>query len=332
MKILFTIALCIFSLNIFSLEKNSKIYVCGHSGLVGSSIVNKLEQEGYTNIITRTSSELDLRDQYTVLKFFEDTQIDYVFLCAAKVGGILANSTYPADFLYDNLMIELNVIQSAYKTNVKKLLFLGSSCIYPRNCPQPILEKHLLTSELEKTNEAYAIAKIAGLKLCEYFNKQHGTNFISCMPTNLYGPQDNFHLENSHVIPALIKKFHQAKINKSPFVTVWGTGNPKREFLYIEDLADACLFLMDAYQSNETINLGYGKDLSIRDLAQLIKEIVGYQGEIVYDRSKPDGTPRKIMSNTKLKKLGWKPKHNLREGLSKTYEWFLANETSLRSS
>lgn len=307
------------------MNKNSKIYVAGHRGLVGSAIVRNLQSKGYTNIITRTHSELDLTDQQAVRRFFEEEKPEYVFLAAAKVGGIHANNTYPADFIYDNLMIECNVIKAAHDFNVKKLLFLGSSCIYPKMAPQPIKEEYLLSGYLEPTNEAYAIAKIAGLKMCQYFKKQYGDNFISCMPTNLYGPNDNFDLQNSHVLPALIRKFHEAKVENKPYVEVWGTGTPRREFLYVDDMADACVFLMENYDGEETVNIGTGEDVTIKELAEIIKEVVGYEGELNFDTSKPDGTPRKLLDVSKLNKLGWKYKIELRDGIEKSYKWYLEN-------
>lgn len=304
------------------MNKDSKIYVAGHRGLVGSAIMRKLQQEGYTNIITRTHKELDLTNQAQTQEFFEKEKPEYVFLAAAKVGGIHANNTYPADFAYINIMIESNVIKASYDYGVKKLLFLGSSCIYPKLCPQPIKEEYLLTGPLEKTNEAYAIAKIAGLKMCQYFNRQYGTNYISVMPTNLYGPNDNFDLETSHVLPALIRKFHEAKINNKPYVEVWGTGTPRREFLYVDDLADAVIYLMNNYDENEPLNIGTGKDITIKELAELIKEIVGYEGEMKFDTTKPDGTPRKLLDVSRLYATGWEHKIELREGIENTYEWF----------
>lgn len=307
------------------MEKNAKIYVAGHAGLVGSAIMRKLKNEGYTNIITRTYEELDLISQQATKEFFETEKPEYVFLAAAKVGGINANNMYPADFIYTNLMIECNVIKAAHDFKVKKLLFLGSSCIYPKMSPQPIKEEYLLTGELEKTNEAYALAKISGLKMCEFFNKQYGTNFISAMPTNLYGPNDNFDLKTSHVLPALIRKFHEAKVENKPYVEIWGTGAPKREFLYVDDLADALLFLMNHYEGNETVNVGTGEDLSIKDLALLIKKIVGYDGELQFDSSKPDGTPRKLLDVSKLSDLGWKYEINLAKGIEKAYAIFKQN-------
>ena len=304
------------------MNKDSKIYVAGHRGLVGSAIMRKLQQEGYTNIITKTHKELDLTNQAQTQEFFKKEKPEYVFLAAAKVGGIHANNTYPADFAYINIMIESNVIKASYDYGVKKLLFLGSSCIYPKLCPQPIKEEYLLTGPLEKTNEAYAIAKIAGLKMCQYFNRQYGTNYISVMPTNLYGPNDNFDLETSHVLPALIRKFHEAKINNKPYVEVWGTGTPRREFLHVDDLADAVIYLMNNYDENEPLNIGTGKDITIKELAELIKEIVGYEGEIKFDTTKPDGTPRKLLDVSRLHATGWKHKIELREGIKQTYEWY----------
>lgn len=305
------------------MEKEAKIYVAGHSGLVGSAIVRKLQASGYRNLVLRTSKELDLRRQAAVEQFFSEEQPEYVIIAAAKVGGILANSRYPADFFYDNAMIELNLLHSAHQSGVKKGLFLGSSCIYPRLSKQPIQEESLLTGELEKTNEAYAIAKIAGLKYTSYLNQQYQTTFISAMPTNLYGPNDNYHPENSHVLPALIRRFHEAKVQKLPTVTVWGTGTVLREFLYVDDLADACLFLMQHYESDQTINIGTGKDLTIRDLATCIREIVGYQGELIFDKTKPDGTPRKLLDISKLTDLGWQAQTNLSQGIRLAYQDFL---------
>jgi len=307
------------------MHKETKIYVAGHRGLVGSAILRKLRAEGYSNIVTRTREELDLTNQQAVYQFFETEQPEYVFLAAAKVGGILANSTYPADFIRENLLIQANVIDAAYRYGVKKLLFLGSSCIYPKFAPQPMKEEYLLTGVLEPTNEPYAIAKIAGIKMCQAYNKQYGTNFITVMPTNLYGPGDNFDLQTSHVLPALIRKFHEAKVTGAPHVVVWGTGNPRREFLHVDDLADACLFLMNNYDSSEIINIGVGEDLTIRELAYLIKDIVGYHGEITFDTSKPDGTPRKLLDVSKLFTMGWKPRIRLEDGISSTYEWFVQN-------
>jgi GDP-L-fucose synthase len=313
------------------MELGSKIYIAGHKGLVGSAIVRKLIEKGYTNLVYRTSQELDLRDKNQVDVFFREETPEYVFLAAAKVGGIVANSEFPADFIRDNLLIETNVIDAAYRIGVKKLLFLGSTCIYPKHAPQPLKEEYLLTGPLEPTNDAYAIAKIAGIKMCESYNKQYGTNYISVMPTNLYGPNDNFDLKTSHVLPALLRKFHEAKMNNLPYVEVWGTGKPLREFLYSDDLADACIYLMNKYDGNEIVNIGVGKDLSIKELALKIKRIVGYEGEIKFDTSKPDGTPRKLVDVTKLNCLGWKASTSLDEGLKKLYEWFLDNVASTNS-
>jgi GDP-L-fucose synthase len=307
------------------MEKNSKIYIAGHNGMVGSALVRRLRQLGFNNLILKTSKELDLRRQAEVESFFATEKPDYVFLAAAKVGGIMANNTYPADFMYDNMIMEMNVIHAAQQNGVKKLLFLGSSCIYPKYADQPIQESSLLTGELEPTNEAYALAKISGLKYCEYLNRQYGTDFISCMPTNLYGPNDNYHPQNSHVLPALIRRFHEAKVNGLPSVTVWGTGKVLREFLYVDDLADACVFLMEHYSGNETVNIGTGVDQSIGELAQLVKETVGFTGELLFDISKPDGTPRKLLDVSKLAGLGWRYKTDLREGLARTYLDFLQN-------
>lgn len=308
------------------MEKNAKIYVAGHRGMVGSAIVRALKNQGYTNIITRTSKELDLRRQIDVEEFFAKEKPDYVFLAAAKVGGILANNEAPADFMYDNMILEMNVIHEAYKNKVKKLMFLGSSCIYPRMAPQPMKEDCLLTSELEKTNEAYALAKISGLKYCEYLNRQYGTDFISVMPTNLYGPNDNYHPEHSHVLPALIRRFHEAKENNLNEVVIWGTGTPLREFLYVDDLADACVYLMNTYSGNETVNLGTGKELSIKELAELVKKVVGFKGNITFDTTKLDGTPRKLLDVSKLEKLGWKYKTKLEDGIKLAYKDFLNND------
>lgn len=305
------------------MNTTDKIYVAGHRGMVGSAIVRKLEKEKFNNIITKTSSELDLRNQQRVNDFFKNEKPAYVFLAAAKVGGIMANNTYKAEFLYDNLMIETNIIQAAYKTGVKKLLFLGSSCIYPKLAPQPLKEEYLLSGLLETTNEPYAIAKIAGIKLCEYYRDQYGCNFISLMPTNLYGLNDNYDLQNSHVLPALIRKFHAAKIANTPAVILWGTGSPKREFLNVDDLANACFHLMLHYNEKQFLNIGTGEDLTISELAELIKNIVGYNGEIIWDASKPDGTPRKLMDVSKAHALGWKHEVNLEEGIEKTYANFL---------
>ncbi|ARS34884.1 GDP-L-fucose synthase [Pontibacter actiniarum] len=302
--------------------KNSRIYVAGHRGMVGSAILRKLQKEGYTNLITRTSKELDLRNQLAVEQFFAEEKPEYVFLAAAKVGGIVANNTYRADFLYDNLMIEANIIHAAYRAGVEKLMFLGSSCIYPKLAPQPLKEEYLLTGELEPTNEPYAIAKIAGIKLCESYRDQYGCNFISVMPTNLYGYNDNYDLNNSHVLPALIRKFHEAKEAGAPVVTVWGTGSPRREFLFADDLAEACFFLMEHYDGRELINIGTGEDISIKDLALLVKDVVGFEGELEFDASKPDGTPRKLMDVTKLHNLGFRHKVELEEGIALAYADF----------
>jgi len=299
--------------------------VAGHRGLVGSAIVRKLTEKGYQNLVYRTRKELDLRDKNQVDEFFEREKPEYVFLAAAKVGGIVANNEFPADFIRDNLMIQTNVIDAAYRNGVKKLLFLGSTCIYPKFAPQPLKEEYLLTGELEPTNEPYAIAKIAGIKMCQSYNRQYGTKYISVMPTNLYGPNDNFDLHTSHVLPALIRKFHEAKENNAPYVEVWGTGTPRREFLYSDDLADACIFLMKNYEGNEIINIGVGKDISIKELAEKIKNVVGYQGEIKFDTSKPDGTPRKLVDVSRINALGWKASISLDEGLQKVYQWFLEN-------
>lgn len=304
------------------MDKQAKIYVAGHRGLVGSAIVRKLVSEGYQNIILRTHGELDLTSQQAVRDFFIAEVPEYVFLAAAKVGGILANRDFPADFIYANLQIQNNVIKASHETGVKKLLFLGSSCIYPKNCPQPIKEEYLLSDYLEPTNEAYAIAKIAGIKMCQAFNKQFGTNYISVMPTNLYGPNDNFDLASSHVLPALIRKFHEAKMNNESSVAVWGTGKPKREFLHADDLAEACLFLMENYNESEIVNIGTGEDLTIKELAEMISEAVGFRGEIIFDDSKPDGTMRKVLDVSKINRLGWSAKVNLKNGLADTYDYF----------
>lgn len=303
-------------------EKNSKVYIAGHRGMVGSAIFRKLKGEGFTNLITRTSKELDLRNQQQVTDFFNETKPAYVFLAAAKVGGIIANSTYRADFLYENLAIQNNIIHNSYLTGVKKLLFLGSSCIYPKRAPQPLKEEYLLTGLLEPTNEPYAIAKIAGIKLCDAYRDQYNCNFISVMPTNLYGYNDNYHTENSHVLPALIRKFHEAKLNGSETVTIWGSGTPKREFLFADDLADACYFLMQNYDEPNLINIGTGEDVSIKELALLIKRIVGFAGELVFDSSKPDGTPRKLMDVSKLHSKGWKHTIELEDGIKLAYRDF----------
>jgi GDP-L-fucose synthase len=307
------------------MNKHAKIYVAGHRGLVGSAICRALEQQGYDHVVVRGHAALDLTDLLAVKKFFDEEQPEYVFLAAAKVGGILANRDAPVEFMRDNLKIELNVIDEAYRHQVKRLLFLGSSCIYPRLCPQPIKEEYLLTGELEPTNEAYAIAKIAGLKLCQFYNQQYGTSFIALMPTNLYGPHDNFDLKTSHVLPALLRKFHEAKMKHEPFVTIWGSGQALREFLYIDDLAEACVFVMNQPNDVGLLNVGTGEDLSIRALAELIKNIVGFQGEIQFDHTKPDGTPRKLLNVEKIFQLGWRSKITLEEGIRMTYEWYLIN-------
>lgn len=305
------------------MQKQDKIYIAGHRGMVGSAIMRRLQHDGFENIIVRTSSELDLRNQEAVARFFAEEQPDYVFLAAAKVGGIVANNTYRAEFIYDNLMIETNIIHYAYKSGVKKLMFLGSSCIYPKMAPQPLKEEYLLSGYLEQTNEPYAIAKIAGIKMCDAYREQYGCNFISVMPTNLYGPNDNYNLTTSHVLPALIRKFHEAKEEGTAEVMVWGSGTPKREFLYADDLADACVFLMKTYNEPGLVNVGVGEDLSIKELAKQIKDVTGFEGEIVFDASKPDGTPRKLMDVSKLHSLGWSHRISLREGIKMAYEDFL---------
>ena len=307
------------------MDKESKIFIAGHNGLVGSAINRALVNQGFHNLVLKTRQELDLTDQKNVSSFFSQEKPDYVFLAAAKVGGIKANSDTPADFIYNNLTIQNNIISESHKNGVKKLLFLGSSCIYPRNCPQPIKEEYLLTGPLETTNDAYAIAKIAGIKMCQSYNKQYGTNYISVMPTNLYGPNDNFDLETSHVLLALLRKFHEAKVNKKSKVVMWGTGKARREFLYVDDLADACIFLMNSYDSSEIINIGTGVDLTIRELAEIIKKVVGFEGKITLDKTKPDGTPQKQLDVNKLHLLGWEYKTELDKGIEKTYKWFLEN-------
>ncbi|WP_184542680.1 GDP-L-fucose synthase family protein [Mucilaginibacter sp. FT3.2] len=305
------------------MEKNAKIYIAGHRGMVGSAIFRKLKNEGYNNLTTRTSAELDLRDQQAVAAFFDAEQPEYVFLAAAKVGGIVANNTYRADFLYENLQIQNNIIHQSYLNSVKKLMFLGSSCIYPKMAPQPLKEEYLLTGLLEQTNEPYAIAKIAGIKMCDAYRAQYGCNYISVMPTNLYGYNDNYHPQNSHVLPALIRRFHEAKEQGLPDVTIWGTGSPKREFLFADDLAEACYYLMINYDEEGLVNVGTGDDISIKDLALLVKKIVQYQGEIQFDTSKPDGTPRKLMDVSKLHNKGWKHTIELEEGIALAYDDFL---------
>ena len=308
------------------MHKTARVYVAGHRGMVGSAIVRALEKEGYENLITRTSGELDLRDQRAVENFFEDEQPEYVFLAAAKVGGIQANNTYRAEFIYDNLAIELNIIHQAYIQGVQKLLFLGSSCIYPKLAAQPLKEEYLLTGPLEPTNEPYAIAKISGIKLCEAYRDQYGCNFISAMPTNLYGPNDNYDLKSSHVLPALLRKFHEAKIAQKPFVEIWGDGSPLREFMHVDDLASACLFLMEHYDEKSFVNVGVGKDISIKELALTIMEVVEYQGELRFDLSKPNGTPRKLMDVSILNQLGFSHDISLKEGIASVYEDFLQNQ------
>lgn len=301
------------------MEKGSKIYVAGHRGMVGSAIVHKLKEAGHTNIIARTSSELDLKDQAAVRHFFEAEKPEYVFMAAAKVGGIVANNTYRAEFLYDNLMMEANVVQACHQSGVKKLLFLGSSCIYPKLAPQPLKEEYLLEGYLEHTNEPYAIAKIAGIKMCEAYRDQYGSNFISAMPTNLYGPNDNYHPENSHVLPALLRKFHNAVKNNDNEVEIWGTGTPRREFMHVYDLAEACLFLMENYDGKQFVNVGVGEDVSIRELAETVAEITGFKGKLAFNTSRPDGTPRKLMDVSKLHSLGWKHRIALRNGIAEVY-------------
>ena len=301
---------------------NSRIYVAGHRGLVGSAIYRLLKKRGFDNLITRTHSELELMDAVAVQNFFEETKPEFVFLAAAKVGGIHANSTYPADFMRENLLVQTNVIHESWRNDVEKLMFLGSSCIYPKLCPQPISEKSLLTGELEPTNEAYALAKISGIKTCQSYNQQYGTNFISAMPTNLYGINDNFHPENSHVLPALIRRFHEAKLADSESVSIWGTGNPRREFLHSDDLADAVLFLMENYNDSEIVNVGCGEDQTIKVLAETIREVVGYSGSLVFDSSRPDGTPQKMLDISKIRVLGWTPEITLKNGLEQVYHWY----------
>ena len=312
------------------MRPNSKIYVAGHRGLAGSAVVRTLTGKGYSNLLCRSSQELDLRSQSDVKTFFDEEKPEYVVLAAAKVGGIHANNTYRAEFIYDNLMIEANIIHSAYKAGVKKLLFLGSSCIYPKLCAQPMKEEYLLTGALEPTNEPYAIAKIAGLKLCEAYCQQYGVDFISAMPTNLYGINDNFDLANSHVLPALLRKFHEAKVNGAPSVEVWGDGSALREFLFVDDLADALLFLLENYSDPTFVNVGTGKEISIKELAMTIKSVVGYTGDIHFDTTKPNGTPRKLLDVSKLSELGWTAKTDLRTGIEKTYRWFVENQASVR--
>ena len=304
------------------MKRNSRIYVAGHRGLVGSAIIRSLKQRGFENLITRTHAELELMEAVAVKDFFEQAKPEYVFLAAAKVGGIHANSTYPADFMRENLIVQTNVIHESWRQGVVKLLFLGSSCIYPKLCPQPIKEEYLLSGELEKTNDAYALAKIAGIKTCQSYNQQHGTHFISAMPTNLYGVNDNFHPENSHVLPALIRRFHEAKLANVESISIWGTGTSRREFLHSSDLADAVLFLMENYDDSEIVNVGCGKDQTIKELAEMIQEVVGYTGHLKFDSTRPDGTPQKILDISKINSLGWKPTISLREGLKQVYQWY----------
>lgn len=308
------------------IEKNSKVFVAGHRGLVGSAIVRGLKEKGYTNIVTRTHKELDLTDQAAVFAFFEKEKPEYVVLAAAHVGGINANQTYPADFIYINSIIQCNVIKASHDNKVKKLLFLGSSCIYPKMAPQPIKESYLLTGPLEETNEGYAIAKISGMEMCRFFKRQYGDDFISCMPTNLYGPNDNFDLENSHVLPAMIRKFHEAKVSGAGEVELWGDGSPLREFLYVDDMADACIYLLENYSGEEHVNIGTGKEITIKALAELVRDIVGFKGEIRWNKDMPNGTPRKLCDVTKLHDIGWKEKVDLPEGIRLEYEWFLAQD------
>jgi len=310
------------------MENHATIFVAGHRGLVGSAIVRQLKKKGYKNIITRTHDELDLLDSGAVRKFFATERPEYVFLAAAKVGGIMANNTYPADFIRENLIVQTNVLHEAYKSGVKKLLFLGSSCIYPKLAPQPIKEEYLMTGPLEETNSAYAMAKIAGIEMCQAYHRQYGSNFISVMPTNLYGPNDNFSPERAHVLPALLRRFHEAKISNAPAVTVWGSGTPKREFLHVDDLGNACVFLMETYDDPSIINIGTGEDVTIKELAELIAATVGYKGKIVWDKSKPDGTPQKKLDVGKIQKLGWHHTIALAEGVASTYKWFVENATS----
>lgn len=311
------------------MELQSKIYVAGHNGMVGAAIVRRLQADGFHNLLTRSSKELDLRNQQAVDDFFATEQPEYVFLAAAKVGGIVANNTYRAEFLYDNLAMELNIIHAAYKNGVKKLLFLGSSCIYPKLAPQPLKEEYLLTGLLEPTNEPYAVAKIAGIKLCEAYRDQYGCNFIAAMPTNLYGKGDNYHLQNSHVIPALLRKFHEAKMQLHTQVEIWGTGTPLREFMFVDDLADGCLYLMQHYNDKLFVNIGTGEEISIKDLAYLVKDTVGFEGDIYFDTDKPDGTPRKLMDTSRLHAMGWKHTTSLQEGLKKAYAYFMEGEARL---
>lgn len=310
-------------------SSKSKIYVAGHKGLVGSAIVRRLRESGYENILGRTHAQLDLCNQKAVSEFFQKEKPDYVFQAAAKVGGIHANNTCPADFIYQNILIQTNIIDAAYRAGVERLLFLGSSCVYPRLCTQPIKEEYLLTGPLEKTNEPYAVAKIAGIKMCESYNRQYGTRYVSVMPTNLYGPNDNFDLETAHVLPALLRKIHEADESGNAQVQIWGSGKPRREFLYVDDLASACIYIMEREDFTDLINIGYGEDISISELAGLIKEIIGYKGEFIFDRTKPDGTPQKLLDISKLKMLGWNASINLQNGIKETYEWYLRNKQYL---
>jgi len=312
------------------MDKYAKIFVAGHRGLVGSAIIRALQREGYNNILSRGRDELDLTSQQAVNAFFTTERPEYVFLAAAKVGGIHANNTYRGDFIYQNLAIQTNIIEAARQHGVKRLLFLGSSCIYPRNCPQPMKEEHLLQGALEQTNEPYAIAKIAGIKLCESYNHQYGTDFATVMPTNLYGPGDNFDLQNSHVLPALLRKAHEARVNKASQMVIWGSGTPLREFLHVDDMASACLFVMKNFGYNAMLNVGSGQEVSIKQLAELVREVVGFEGEIVFDPSKPDGTQRKLVDTTKLNQLGWKAEISLKEGLKSTYDWFMQQDSGVR--
>ena len=304
------------------MERDSRIYVAGHQGLVGSALVRRLRDTGHANLLCRTHAELELEDQHAVFEFFARERPEYVFLAAAKVGGILANDAYPADFIRSNLVIQLNVVEAAYRAGVAKLMFLGSSCIYPRHAPQPMREEYLLTGTLEPTNEPYAVAKIAGIKLCQAYNRQYGTRYVSVMPTNLYGPHDTFDLQNSHVLPALLRRVHEARVAGAPSVTVWGTGRPRREFLHVDDMAAACVLLMQRYDASEIINIGCGEDVSIAELAELVREVVEYPGEIVFDPSRPDGTPRKLLEVSRLRALGWEPRVPLRQGVRDAYAWF----------
>jgi GDP-L-fucose synthase len=313
------------------MEKSSRIYVAGHRGLVGSAIVRRLRASGYHNLIFRTSGELNLERQEEVEAYFDRERPEYVFLAAAKVGGIWANAAYPAEFIYNNLTIETNIIHASYLFDVKKLLFLGSSCIYPKHCPQPMKEEHLLSGHLEPTNEPYAVAKIAGIKMCQAYHRQYGTCFISAMPTNLYGPNDNFDLKTAHVLPALIRKFHEAKMGEDAFVEIWGTGAPRREFLYVDDLADACLFLMNHYEEDKIINVGVGKDLAIRELAALVGEVVGFKGDLRFNTAQPDGTPLKLLDVSRLTGLGWKARTRLRDGIQQAYQWYLQSQPATSS-